>query len=109
MAAETGDGPVDALFRSIESALGVNLRLNDFAINAVGWGKDAQGQVKLIVEIDGKNYVGKGTSTDILEASACAYLNAINRYFFRKSKKSNHIAINKHNQEVEHDKSPNNK
>ncbi|MFH2112955.1 MAG: alpha-isopropylmalate synthase regulatory domain-containing protein, partial [Spirochaetota bacterium] len=45
---------------------------------------DAQGGVKLEVEIDGTSYGGKASSTDIIEASAMAYLNAVNRYELRK-------------------------
>lgn len=85
IAAEAGDGPVDALFRAIDSALGITPRLKEYMIHAIGSGKDAQGQVKLIVEIEGAEFVGKGSSTDIIEASALAYLNAINRNLFRKA------------------------
>ncbi|MBN1271908.1 MAG: 2-isopropylmalate synthase [Candidatus Aminicenantes bacterium] len=102
VAAETGDGPVDALFRAIETALNLELRLKDFMINAIGWGKDAQGQVNIMVEIDGKNYVGKGTSTDILEASAYAYLNAINRHCFRTNRKKIQPEAYKKTKEVQH-------
>jgi 2-isopropylmalate synthase len=90
ISSETGDGPVDALFRAIDSATGIKPKLKDYQVHAIGSGKDAQGQVKLMIDINGNEYVGKGTSTDILEASALAYLNAINRDLFRhKEKKSN--------------------
>ena len=58
------------------------LALRD-VIQAIGAGKDAQGQVKVMLELNNEDFVGKGTSTDILEASGLAYLNAINRHFFR--------------------------
>lgn len=86
LSSQTGDGPVDALFRAIDSALGLNIKLKDFVIHAIGFGRDAQGQVKLMLEIKNGVFVGKGTSTDIMEASALAYLNAINRQHFRNSK-----------------------
>jgi len=82
IASNNGDGPVDALFQSIESALGIRTWLKEYIIQAIGTGQDAQGLVKLIMEIDGKEYVGRGTSTDIVEASGLAHLNAINRFLF---------------------------
>lgn len=74
-----GDGPVDALFNAIDAALGIKAQLHEYQIQAIGHTKDAQGQVKLMLEIDGEEYVGKGSSTDIMEASVLAYINAINR------------------------------
>ncbi len=81
-----GDGPVDALFQAVDSALGIQTRLKEYIIQAVGAGKDAQGMVKLLIEIDGQEYQGRGTSTDIVEASALAHLNAVNRCVFRSHK-----------------------
>jgi len=78
-----GDGPVDAVFQAIDSAIKIKCKLIEYVIQAVGNGKNALGQVKLVLRIDGDNYVGKGSSTDIVEASAYAYLNAINRSIFR--------------------------
>jgi len=75
----TGDGPVDAIFNAIDQSCGVTASLDEYIIQAVGSGKDAQGQVKLMLKIEGELYAGKASSTDIIEASALAYLNAINR------------------------------
>ena len=86
VASTTGDGPIDALFMAIESAIGLKTKLKEYIIQAIGCGKDAQGQVKLILEIDGQNFVGRGSSTDIIEASAIAHINAINRHYLGKSK-----------------------
>lgn len=98
--AETGDGPVDALFRAIDAVVGLNIRLKEYLVYAIGSGKDAQGQVKLIAEINGSNFVGKGSSTDIIEASALAYLNAINRFLFRNNKFSNQMKTTNNRSEV---------
>ncbi len=78
-AAQIGDGPVDAVFKSIDECTGISGRLTEYIIQAVGKGKDAQGQVKLQVDFNGTLIDGKATSTDIIEASALAYLNAVNR------------------------------
>lgn len=79
-----GDGPVDAVFNAIDQSVGVSGKLKEYIIHAIGSGKDAQGQVKLEVEIEGDTFSGKASSTDIIEASALAYLNAVNRYELKK-------------------------
>jgi 2-isopropylmalate synthase len=78
-----GDGPVDALFNAIDSALDIDTLLKEYMVQAIGREKDAQGQVKIMLEIEGEEFVGKGSSTDIMEASVLAYLNAINRKILR--------------------------
>ena len=76
---QAGDGPIDAVFKSIDQCTGIPGRLTEFVIQAVGRGMDAQGQVKLQVDFGGVVAVGKASSTDIIEASALAYVNALNR------------------------------
>ncbi len=78
--AACGDGPIDAAYRAIDKVCGLNLTLVDYSIQSLTKGKDALGEVR--VRIKGKNILvsGQGTSTDIIEASAKAYLNAINRW-----------------------------
>jgi 2-isopropylmalate synthase len=77
--AATGDGPVDAAFNAIERAVGVDVELVDYSLRAVTEGKDALGEVTVRVSKDGKTFIGRGVSTDIIEASVTAYVNAINR------------------------------
>ena len=75
-----GDGPVDAIFKAIDGALGRRHRLVDYSIQAVTGGASALGDVTVRVEVEDQIYLGRGLSTDILEASAQAYVAAINRY-----------------------------
>ncbi|MDP8264552.1 MAG: 2-isopropylmalate synthase [Candidatus Aceula lacicola] len=75
----SGDGPVDACYKAIEGIVKVKGELLDYSIQSVTRGKDALGEVTVKVRIKGKNYIAHGASTDILEASAKAYLNAINK------------------------------
>ncbi|MFW6180781.1 MAG: 2-isopropylmalate synthase [Spirochaetota bacterium] len=77
--AATGDGPVDAVYRAIEKITGLNLRLLSWSTNAVTTGKDAMGSVTLLVSRNERTFRGYGVATDVIEASAHAYLNAINR------------------------------
>lgn len=74
-----GDGPVDALFNSIDSITGIKGRLLDYSVRAITGGKDALGEAVVELEVKGENYKGRAVSTDIMEASAKAYLNAINK------------------------------
>ncbi|MDN3514987.1 MAG: 2-isopropylmalate synthase [Candidatus Brocadia sp.] len=74
-----GDGPIDALFRAIDLSTGIPGKLQDYNIRAVTSGKDAMGEVHVTIEVDGKAIGGRAVSTDIIEASAKAYLNAINK------------------------------
>jgi len=77
---ETGDGPIEAIYNAIDSCIGFTGELEEYTIQAIGHGQDAQGHVKLIVNFDGISVVGKGSSTDIVKASALAYLNAVNQF-----------------------------
>ncbi|HET7343217.1 MAG TPA: 2-isopropylmalate synthase [Methylomirabilota bacterium] len=74
-----GDGPVDAVLAAIEAITGTKGRLQDYAIRAATSGKDALGEVAVKVDFDGTLVSGKGSSTDVIEASARAYLSALNR------------------------------
>ncbi|MGC9196067.1 MAG: 2-isopropylmalate synthase [Syntrophobacteraceae bacterium] len=79
--AATGDGPVDAVFKGIERITGVPGKLRDYDLKAVTMGRDALGEAMVRVEIGEDVYSGLGSSPDVIEASARAYLNACNRYF----------------------------
>ncbi len=84
----TGNGPIDALFGALSEAAGIYPELKEYTIQAIGSGTDAQGHVKVVIELGSSVITGRGTSTDILEASAIAYLNAINEYILKmKSRK----------------------
>ncbi|MGQ9796340.1 2-isopropylmalate synthase [Desulfosoma sp.] len=79
--AATGNGPVNAVFNCIERIVGQEGKLLDYDLKAVTMGKDALGEAMVRVEINGTVYSGIGTSPDVIEASARAYVNAFNRFF----------------------------
>ena len=86
--AAIGDGPVDAAVKAIDRITGVRGELKDYSLRAVSEGEDALGEVTLKADFgDGELITGKGASTDIIEASARAYLNALNRHLSRKEPK----------------------
>ena len=87
--AACGDGPVDAIFHAVERATGLEVTLKDYRIRAVTSGKDALGESIVKVEKNGRSYVGRGISTDIIEASAKAYINAINKMLYDVSEYPN--------------------
>jgi 2-isopropylmalate synthase len=74
-----GDGPVEAAFKALELATGINLDLKKFEVRSVTMGEDAQGEVTVTVNYNGHSHRGHGVSTDIVEAGALAYLDVINR------------------------------
>ena len=74
-----GDGPVDAALNAIDAVTGMKGRLQDYSLRAATSGKDAIGEVSMKVDFDGTVVWGKGSSTDVIEASARAYLSALNR------------------------------
>ena len=73
----TGDGPVDAIFRAVNAATGLDARLREFRVEAVTGGEDALGEVSVVVEYQGQSAGGQGVATDILEAAGMAYVRAI--------------------------------
>jgi 2-isopropylmalate synthase len=78
-AQSSGDGPVDACFKAIDKATGLKAELQDYRIEAVTKGKDALGEVGLKLKAKGKVVTARGSSTDIIEASVRAYVNALNK------------------------------
>jgi 2-isopropylmalate synthase len=83
--ASGGDGPIDAIYKAIDRVTKLSPKLKEYKISAITGGKDAQGEVNVALEIGGVKIAGKGVSTDIIEASAKAYLNAINQYLAKKN------------------------
>ncbi|MFH1458544.1 MAG: 2-isopropylmalate synthase [Candidatus Omnitrophota bacterium] len=78
-AKSSGDGPVDACFKAIDKITGMKAELQDYRIEAVTKGKDALGEVGLKLKAKGKVVTSRGSSTDIIEASVRAYVNALNK------------------------------
>ncbi len=79
--AAIGTGPVDAIYQAINRVVGVQNELTEFSIKSVTEGIDAQGEVTIRIEADGAAYSGRAADTDILVASARAYMHALNRHF----------------------------
>ncbi|MCK4292865.1 MAG: 2-isopropylmalate synthase [Planctomycetes bacterium] len=78
-AAACGDGPVDAAYEAIREATGLSPKLENYTIRALTGGKEALGEATVKISDDGRKFIGRGISTDIIEASAKAYVDAINR------------------------------
>lgn len=84
--ASCGDGPIDAIYKAIDRITGIPVKLSDYSIKAVTSGQDALGEVIVKVRENGNAYVGRGLSTDIIEASTLAYLHAVNKIARNKAK-----------------------
>jgi len=85
-ASSEGDGPVDAIFKCIKALCGQSARLRLFQINAVTHGTDAQAEVTVRLEEDGKTVNGQGADTDTLVAAARAYIHAHNKLLVKREK-----------------------
>jgi len=77
--AALGTGPVDAVYKAINRIIGVTNKLTEFSVKSITEGIDAVGEVLIRIESDGITYIGRGADTDIIVASAKAYMNALNR------------------------------
>jgi len=77
--AALGTGPVDAIYKAINRLVGVPNELTEFSVKSVTEGIDAIGEVTIRIQSGNRTYTGRGASTDIMVASAKAYLNALNR------------------------------
>lgn len=86
--ATTGDGPIDACYLAIDEITGLKGKLLNYSIQSVTQGKDALGEVRVRVNFDGNKVMGIGASTDVIEASVKAYLNAVNKACSSKKTKA---------------------
>ncbi len=82
----SGDGPVDAVFKAIESVVNSGCELQLYSVNSITGGTDSQGEVTVRINKNGKIVNGKGSDTDIIAASAKAYINGINRVLEKAEK-----------------------
>lgn len=81
--ATTGNGSVEALYKTIQTLIDAELKLLDYQLNSVGGGKDALAESHVQLSVNGETVNGRGTAQDVIEASANAYINAINRYLIK--------------------------
>ncbi|MCI0684489.1 MAG: 2-isopropylmalate synthase [Gemmataceae bacterium] len=87
--AGTGDGPIDAIFKTIERLTGIDLKLKDYSVRSVTADEDAQGEAQIEAEHNGRTLRGRAVSTDIIEASAQAFLQVVNRALLRQQLRMN--------------------
>lgn len=83
-ASTVGTGPIDALYSAMKEIIDMDIKLLEYKISSVSRGKEALGKVKLQVEYNGEKYIAKATDTDVIKASAVAYLNAVNSIIIEK-------------------------
>ena len=80
-----GSGPIDAAFQAIGKIVGRQLELEDYKIEAVSEGEDALGDARVVFRNDkGREFLGRGLSTDVIEASIKAYINAVNKMYYQE-------------------------
>jgi 2-isopropylmalate synthase len=84
--ASAGDGPVDAAYKAIDRIVQIPVQLVSYSLQAVTEGKNAMGEVIVRVKQNGRNTIGRAASTDVVEASIKAYINALNRILSHETK-----------------------
>ncbi|MDP4083324.1 MAG: 2-isopropylmalate synthase [Bacillota bacterium] len=82
--ARTGKGSVEALFNTLEALIKEEIHLTNFHLNSIGQGRDALAEANVKMTVNGTPVNGRGSAQDVLEASAKAFLNAVNRLFFNQ-------------------------
>jgi len=87
--AALGAGPVDAVYKAINRIVGIPNKLTEFTVKSITEGIDAIGEVLIRIESEGVTYTGRGAATDIIVASAKAYMNALNRLLSARKGNSN--------------------
>lgn len=83
----SGDGPVNAVYQAIDKITGMRGTLMDYTVRSITRGDDAVGEVFIHIDFAGTAYTGKAASTDVIDASARAYLNAVNKALYSKERK----------------------
>ncbi|GAA0419428.1 MAG: 2-isopropylmalate synthase [Bacillota bacterium] len=79
----TGQGSVEALYKTLDTLTEENTRLIDYQLNSVGGGKDALAESRVQLLVNGETVNGRGSAQDVMEASVQAYLNAVNRFIIQ--------------------------
>ncbi|NLK52061.1 MAG: 2-isopropylmalate synthase [Syntrophomonadaceae bacterium] len=87
--ASIGDGPVDAALKAVDRITQLNTVLNEYSLNAITGGKDALGEVTVRVQFNDRFFIGRGVSTDVIEASVKAYIDAVNKVAYELEKNGN--------------------
>jgi 2-isopropylmalate synthase len=88
----TGDGPVAASYEAIDQITGIKGHVMDYTMRSVTRGRDAVGEVFVHVDFNGRMFTGKAASTDIVDASARAYLHAVNKVIYADERRVAHQA-----------------
>lgn len=90
-----GDGPVDASYKAIDRITGLSGKLLEYSVTSVSRGRDALGEVFVHVDFGERTYSGKAASVDIIDASARAYLNAVNKALYEqeRAEKRSHLQV----------------
>lgn len=93
--AQTGQGSVEALYKTLDALIEEDLQLTDYQLNSVGRGKDALAESHVQLIVGGETMNGRGTAQDVLQASVNAFLNAVNRYMIQQYTSKEEQAVNK--------------
>ncbi|SEH98238.1 2-isopropylmalate synthase [Halobacillus karajensis] len=86
--ANTGEGSVEAIYNTLDDLIEADVHLQDYQLSSIGKGRDALAEVHVQLTVDGVKASGRGSAQDVLEASAHAFLNAVNRTLYRRTQEA---------------------
>ena len=86
--ANTGEGSVEAIYNTLDDLIDADVHLQDYQLSSIGKGRDALAEVHVQLTVDGVKASGRGSAQDVLEASADAFLNAVNRTLYQTKRSS---------------------
>jgi 2-isopropylmalate synthase len=92
-ATSEGDGPIDAAYKAVDMLTDLTVKLEDYTVRSVTGGQEAMGEATVKVRDDDHNVTGRGVSTDVVEASVLAYINAMNKIVEERLRHGGKIAI----------------
>ncbi|MDE0205133.1 MAG: 2-isopropylmalate synthase, partial [Candidatus Tectomicrobia bacterium] len=92
-ASSEGDGPIDAAYKAVDMLTDLTVKLEDYTVRAVTGGQEAMGEATVKVRDEDHNVTGRGVSTDVVEASVLAYVNAMNKIVEERLRQGGKIAI----------------
>src|SRR5699024_7574988 len=93
--AQTGQGSVEAIYKTLDALIKEDLQLTDYQLNSGGRGQDALAESHVQLIVNGETMNGRGTAQDVLQASVNAFLNAVNRYIIHQNTSKEEPVVNK--------------
>ena len=88
-----GDGPVDAAYKAVDQITSLSVKLEDYNVRSVTGGQEAMGEATVRVRDNGHQVIGRAVTTDVVEASVMAYVNAMNKILEERAMRGEKVPV----------------